>query len=56
MFVGILKYLFKVKYELKYDKKSYCMEYYFEEKYNGTLEIEVYYVCYLGLFLFIIWF
>ncbi|KAK9756769.1 hypothetical protein RND81_01G120100 [Saponaria officinalis] len=33
--VGTSKRLYKAKYELKYDKKSYCMEYYFEKEHNG---------------------
>ncbi|XP_074267812.1 uncharacterized protein LOC141591404 isoform X2 [Silene latifolia] len=35
--VGTSKRLYKAKYELKYDKKSYCMEYYFEKEHNGKV-------------------
>lgn len=33
--VGTSKDFYKAKCELKYDKKSYCMEYYFKEKHKG---------------------
>lgn len=35
--VGTSKDLYKAKCELKYDKKSYCMEYYFKEKHKGEV-------------------
>ncbi|KAL9238906.1 hypothetical protein vseg_013274 [Gypsophila vaccaria] len=35
--VGTLNRLYKAKHELKYDKKSYCMEYYFEKEHNGKV-------------------
>lgn len=37
--VGTSKNLYKAKCELKHDKKSYSMEYYFREKHTGILEI-----------------
>ncbi|CAO2824834.1 unnamed protein product [Amaranthus hypochondriacus] len=35
--VGTSKDFYKAKCELKYDKKSYCMEYYFKEKHKGKV-------------------
>ncbi|KAH9601980.1 hypothetical protein KSS87_000353 [Heliosperma pusillum] len=35
--VGTSNRLYKAKYELKYDNKSYCMEYYFEKDHNGKV-------------------
>ncbi|XP_057548295.1 uncharacterized protein LOC130826744 isoform X2 [Amaranthus tricolor] len=35
--VGTSEDFYKAKYELKYDKKSYCMEYYFKEKHKGKV-------------------